>query len=389
MEGGGVSAVLRPASLPVRDGVERVWLGDARLGPLYFAQVREDPAVEIEALAPAPDRTVVVVSSGGCTALSLLAAGAGRVTAVDVNVAQNHLVELKAAAVTSIAGGTATAFLGGAPAPGRQRAATYAALRVHLSDEARRYWDARSGLIARGVLTTGVTERFIAAVVRVLRLAVHPAERIDRLLACRTLADQRALYQQEWNSRRWRMLFRLLVTRRAFARNYDSAVLRGARVTSFGEHFRQLAEHALTELPVETNYFLHQMLTGYYGDAVPPYLGEDESARLRAAGLPLTLVDGSYTRYLRGCRSGSVHGFALSNICEWMSEAEVRELFAEVARVAAPGARVLFRNFLGYTEVPVECRRRIVEDREWSATLTRWDRSLVQSRVVVCRVSEG
>ena len=91
-----MSAVLRPPSLPVRAGLQRIHLGDARLGPLYFAQVREDPEVEIEALSPAPDRALVVVSSGGCTALSLLAAGAGRVTAVDVNVAQNHLVELKA-----------------------------------------------------------------------------------------------------------------------------------------------------------------------------------------------------------------------------------------------------------------------------------------------------
>jgi S-adenosylmethionine-diacylglycerol 3-amino-3-carboxypropyl transferase len=389
VEGGGVSAVLRPPSLPVSTGLQRIHLGDARLGPLYFAQVREDPEVEIEALSPAPDRALVVVSSGGCTALSLLAAGAGRVTAVDVNVAQNHLVELKAAAVTSIAGGTATAFLGGAPAPDRQRAATYAALRVHLSDEARRYWDGRPRQIARGVLTTGVTERFIAAVVRVLRLAVHSAERVDRLLGCRTLAEQRALYRREWNSRRWRMLFRLLVTRSAIARTYDVPILRGARVTRLGEHFRLLAEHALTELPVDTNYFLHQMLTGYYGAAVPPYLGEEESARLRASGLPLTLVDGSYTRYLRRLPSGSVHGFALSNICEWMSEGEVGELFAEIARVAAPGARVLFRNFLGHTEVPGEWRRRIVEDREWGTALVRRDRSLMQSRVAVCRVLDG
>ena len=36
------------------------------------------------------------VSSGGCTALSLLAAGAGRVHAVDLNTTQNHVVELKA-----------------------------------------------------------------------------------------------------------------------------------------------------------------------------------------------------------------------------------------------------------------------------------------------------
>ena len=40
---------------------------------LYFAQVREDPLLEIEALAPGADDSLVIVGSGGCTALSLLA----------------------------------------------------------------------------------------------------------------------------------------------------------------------------------------------------------------------------------------------------------------------------------------------------------------------------
>ena len=76
--------------------VARVALPDARHDRLYFAQVREDPLLELAALRPAAGEHVVVVSSGGCTALSLLAAGAGRVTAVDLNATQNHLVELKA-----------------------------------------------------------------------------------------------------------------------------------------------------------------------------------------------------------------------------------------------------------------------------------------------------
>jgi len=81
------------------DKVARTILPGARADRLFFAQVREDPCLEIEALAPLADARVVVVSSGGCTALSLLAAGAGHVTAVDLNSTQNHLVELKVAAL--------------------------------------------------------------------------------------------------------------------------------------------------------------------------------------------------------------------------------------------------------------------------------------------------
>ena len=59
----------------------RIALSGAVHDRLFFAQVREDPCVELTALRPGPDDEVVVVSSGGCTALSLLAAGAGRVVA--------------------------------------------------------------------------------------------------------------------------------------------------------------------------------------------------------------------------------------------------------------------------------------------------------------------
>src|SRR5918998_696964 len=78
---------------------DRVRLDDSVVDKLFFAQVREDPVLEIEALEPSPEKTLVVVGSGGCTALSLLAAGAGRVVAVDLNQVQNSLTDLKAGAV--------------------------------------------------------------------------------------------------------------------------------------------------------------------------------------------------------------------------------------------------------------------------------------------------
>ena len=70
------------------ESVSRVSLLGAIDDRLYFAQVREDPLLEIEALAPGADDSLVVVGSGGCTALSLLVEGAGRVAAVDINRSQ-------------------------------------------------------------------------------------------------------------------------------------------------------------------------------------------------------------------------------------------------------------------------------------------------------------
>ena len=215
----------------------------------------------------------MVVSSGGCTALSLLAAGAGRVVAVDLNRAQNHIVELKAAA-SRLGARDAIAFLGARPST--SRAVTYASAARGAVAAARRYWDARQRQVGAGVLGAGVSERFIGGVVAALLLAVHPRSRVDRMLGCRTLAEQRALFAREWDTRRWRALFALLCNRLVLRNTYPPEFFAHVENPSFALHFRRLAEHALTELPASSNYFLHQMLTGRYPTEEPrrrpPYL---------------------------------------------------------------------------------------------------------------------
>ena len=380
---------------PANGSPSRVTLADAREDRLFFAQVREDPRIELEALDVRPTDTVVVVSSGGCTALSLLAAGAGRVVAVDLNATQNHLVELKAAALAQLGPTEAVAFLGGSEATSSWRLATYDRLRDHLSSFAAAYWDDRRSNIAGGVLSAGVSERFIGVIVAVIRFAIHRPSRIRRLLACRSLSEQKQLYEREWNNRRWRLLFKVLLNRAVFRRTYDPAFFRNVDNPSFPDHFHQLMEHVLVDVPVADNYFVHHMLTGSYPhgepDGLPPYLQTTGAATAGGALDRLTLVDGSYLAYLRTCPTGSVDAFTLSNICEWLDARQLDELFAEIVRTAAPGARLLFRNFVGWTEVPPRWQEAVVEDRARGEKLIAGDRSGVQRRVAFCTIarSEG
>lgn len=374
-----------------RSGWSRITLPGAGEDKLYFAQVREDPVLEIEALEPGPGDTVVVVSSGGCTALSLLAAGAGKVVAVDLNTAQNNLVELKAAAVARLPTPDAVAFLGASPLSGPTRWATYTRLRPELSPQTQRYWDGRRRAIERGVLGSGVSERFIGLIVGVTRVAIHPPSRIRRLLACRTLDEQRALYRAEWDTRRWRLLFKVLLNRAVFRRTYHPAFFEHVDNPSFADHFHRVVGHTLTNVGVADNYFLHQMLTGAYPDhvpgGVPPYLAGGAAAPLAGPRERLALVDGSYADYLGTCPDGSITGFSLSNICEWLDPAEVDHLMAEIVRTAAPGARLAFRNFVGWTEVPERWKDAVVEDPARGERLIARDRSLMQRRFAACRIT--
>lgn len=67
---------------------------------IAFSQVREDPRIELRVIQELAKRQqslrVLLVASGGCTALSLLSHPAiAKIEAVDLNPAQLHLVELR------------------------------------------------------------------------------------------------------------------------------------------------------------------------------------------------------------------------------------------------------------------------------------------------------
>ncbi len=374
------------------DRIRRRELPGAITGRLLFAQVREDPMLEIDALRPRKSGRYAVVGSGGCTALSLLAAGAGHVAAVDLNSAQNHLTELKATALGLVSPWEYSGFIGAEPMSHARRRGVYAGVKPMLSPAAGRYWDLNEDLISAGVLGAGVSEKFIRALAFALRTFVHPRDRIERLLSCTTLEEQRTLYESEWNTRRWRGLFEVLVNRWTFNRTYDPAFFANSGNKSFAKHFHRLFERTVCDVPVATNYFLHHMLTGKYpagtAGGVPPYIDMSWGPSLEEVSSGLELIDGRYEDYLSQCNAGSVDGFALSNICEWMDDFSIEALFEEVVRVAKPGAYVCFRNFVGHTEVPEKLRDRVRENRDAGRRAIFSDRSCVQARIAICRVEK-
>lgn len=392
-----MTAALAPRQTAESQGtqvrISRTSPGGAIDGRLLFAQVREDPLLEIEALNASGGGKFVVVGSGGCTALSLIAAGADHVAAVDLNETQNHLTELKAVSLGLVSPWEYQGFLGAEPMQGKRRTRIYWALREHMSIDAVQYWDAHGDLIEQGVLGAGASEKFIRILARLIRAGIHPRSRITRLLACRSLDEQRRLYHDEWNSRRWRALFSLLVNRFTFNKTYDPAFFENVENPSFAKHFHRLFEHALCEVPAATNYFLHYMLTGAYpvlrDGGMPPYLDPSWDPALDEIAGSLELVDGRYEDHLRSCATSSIDGFALSNICEWMDDFAIEALFEEVVRVAKPGAHVVFRNFVGHTEVPERVRDRVRENRQAGIDAIARDRSCVQARIAICRVEKS
>jgi len=366
--------------------LRRTNTGDGLAGRVVFAQVREDPSVDVAWVDPQEDDHVVVVTSGGCTALAMLAAGAGRVTAVDRNRAQNDLADAVTAAISVFDHPTMLRFVGAAPAPPSERLGLYPQVRPLLTDEARRRWDAHRRLIARGLVHAGLTERAAAPLAFAIRHFVQRPSTVAALLGAGDMAAQRDVFDRRWNNRRWRALFALTMNRvtcrplyKGFFDNVDGA--------GFSDVFRAGVDHALRDVPIAENWYLHDLFEGRFrADCLPPHLRADAQATIAANRDRISLVDGSVVSLLRTLPDGDVNGFCLSNVGEWLAEAEFAALLREVVRVAAPGAVVVFRNFVPRGSAIPPGLADVLQPLVPDPMATVLDRSLVRYQTFACRV---
>lgn len=349
---------------------------------LLYAQVREDPEVDAEALGVTPADRLLAVTSGGCTALRLLSEGPQELLCVDSNPAQNHLLELKLAAIRSLPLAEGRRFLGARKGEGRRP--VYRRLRDQLSPAACRFWDRRPLQIEEGVLAAGVTERMSGWMRRLVLGFAHPPGRLRPLLRQKGLDSQARFYRETWNNRRWRailrfcfhpLLFRAVYGKRFFQRlaGADPAALWAAKIN-----------RGFTEIPIRSNFFLSQLFWGRFlpwEEGLPPYLRAGLYERVAANAGRLRWVCSDLFDLLGQVPPGRFTKMALSNALEWFPPDRIGPAYERVARALAPGGRLILRHLIGQTPLPAGAALR--ELSELSDRLTRSERAFLYSRVSV------
>ena len=342
---------------------------------LVYAQIWEDPVVDMEALQIQPDDDIVCIASGGCNMLSYLTANPASITAVDLSPAHVMLNKLKRAAVQYVPDhATLFELLGRADQPVNvQHFDTYVA--PHLDEETRTYWNAltltgrRKRILARGLYRQGLLGRFIGVVHFVAKMA-----RVDfaPLLASQTLAEQKAFYETQIVPLYQSGFVRFLANRRASLfglgippAQYDklAADADGDIVAVLQERTRKL----FCDFPMADNYFAWQAAYRGYQPvetpAVPPYLAPENFAAVRANAGRVTMLNRSLTDVLAQQPTGSKSAYVLLDAQDWMNDEQLNALWDEITRTAAPGARVIFRT--GGSDD-------ILPGRVADATLSRW-----------------
>ena len=356
---------------------------------IRYAQCWEDPALLEAGLEIGEDDDVLSVLSGGCNSLALALAGARSVKAVDISLPQVAVAQLKVAGIRTL---DYTRFLEliGAQASGR-RVDLYREVRDAMTEDTRTYWDEHTETLEAGVLRSGKFEGYFRTFRKWVLPLIHGRSTIEDLLQPRPLSEQRRFYDERWNTWRWRTVFRVFFGRRVMGwLGRDPSFFRYVEGGSVGEAILRRTERALTEVPIEDNYFLHYILTETYRDlqSAHPYLSEAGFEALKGGVVDrVELIHGDLWEFMEGLPDDSLSAFNLSDVFEYVSEPVYEQQLREIVRVARPGARLAYWNMMVPRSRPDSLASVLSPQSERAAALHAGGRAFFYGNFVLERVN--
>ncbi len=358
----------------------------AQFSRIRYAQLWEDADVLLDALEIRPGDTCVSIASAGDNAMAMLARNPAKVHAVDLSASQIACVELRRAAMGALSREEWLELAGSRT--GGRREALLARCLPDMPGDAAAFWRAMPDLAECGAAGLGKFENFFRIFRERVMPFIHSRREVDALLAGNPdRAAREQFYERTWNNLRWRLLFRVFFSRFVMGRlGRDPEFFRFVE-GDVASRILSRTRHALVELNPAENPYLHWILKGGHGNALPQAwrAGEYEAAAKNRRSLECHLC--SLEALLAKLPERSVHRFNLSDIFEYMSPAGYEAALEAILRVAAPGARLVYWNMLVPRHRPDRLADRLLPRRDIAARLHARDKAFFYSDLVVEEVA--
>jgi S-adenosylmethionine-diacylglycerol 3-amino-3-carboxypropyl transferase len=337
---------------------------------LVYAQIWEDPVIDMEALDIQPGDRIATIASGGCNVFSYLTANPSEIVAVDLNTAHVALNKLKQTALEHIPDYKAfRRFF--ADADTRTNVRVYKAhVQPHLDEISRRYWESRDLVGRRRIngFATGVLAHLLARLHRIDPTA---------LLEAKNLEEQQFIFDTKLAPIFDRKFIRWITDQRSSLfglgippAQYDAL----AGDNRMADVLRARLKKLSCDFDLKDNYFAWQAFGRGYGKGadmpLPPYLQEANYEAVKARADRVNMRHANMTDMLAGSDDASFDRYIFLDAQDWMTDAQLTALWIEVTRTARPGARVLFRTAAEPSLLP---------GRLPDALLNRWDYRADQS----------
>jgi len=327
------------------------------VSPLQFAVVREDPGVELDVVDASDAQRILMIASGGCTLLSLLASSSTlHIDAVDPNPSQLDLCRRKLQA-------WATSF----DDDGR------------LTDDAKPQWGI--GHDAEGALHTGGN---FETLFQQLRQFLHAFVVDEHDLVAAFANDTVHEFVTSWSSHPyWVVAFELFFSDALLNQMFTPAATQHAPAGSYPSYFRCRLEQALSSSTAGRNPYLQHVFLGHYLD--------DEHTQwplFLTTPSPTDAVDRvafHQTLMQDAPAFGAFDVVTLSNILDWMNDDAKDVLAQRLREEMAAGAWLITRQLNNPTDLADVLGDAFAEDDARSAHWTQHESAAFYERVRVWR----
>lgn len=324
---------------------------------LVYAQIWEDPAVDMEALEIQPDDHIVAIASGGCNVMSYLTANPASIVAVDLSPAHIALNRLKYAAAARLPDHDAFFSMFGKADQKSNTALFDHHIKPHLDVATIDWWNGRMGLRGRridmftnGLYGYGALGQFIGWA---HRIGSWYGIDFKQFMQSRNLEEQRHYFDTTMRPALNGRLIRWLVSNRIslFGLGIPPQQYEALASAADGDMHAVLIERTrrlMCDFPLSQNYFAWAAFNrGYAKDAtgpLPPYLERRNFDTLKANAHKAHIENRTLTALLANCADASKDCYVLLDAQDWMTDAQLNDVWDQITRTARPNARVIFRT---------------------------------------------
>nr|WP_315468754.1 DUF3419 family protein [uncultured Undibacterium sp.] len=331
---------------------------------LIQSQTWADSHIDLLALDLKPAANIVTIAAGACHALAYLSTKPAAIHCVDDNPAQLALLEIKAKALIHLPDYDAVLKFLAQPHQSDNLKRYQRHLRANLSDQASHYWQKRN-LIGRPryfAFSENLQEHgYYNTSLRALRfLLTQLGARFDKLQQAKDLTQQNQIFEQTILPALQNHYFLFLMRRRfvlnrlGFNQNQITRLKNGYQ-DELSQILIQRLRRLLCDFSIQDNHFAQQVIGQTYQiqqqQSLPLYLQKDVFPQLRQYAHRVHPQQNRLINFLQQQSKQSIDAFVLQDHLDYLHPDDIKTLWQEINRCAAPGAKVLIRS-LG-TQLPL------------------------------------